>query len=327
MKLLYLLVVIATLLSMKPHTPQSVTDSPGENAIFIVYGLKEGAKEPVKSLCADFSALVRSVRNRFPEQQASIVMGFGADAWKRLFPDQPVPQELKVFEPIAGARYTAPSTPGDLFFHIRAGRMGSCYDVAAILEDRLRDVIEPIDEVHGFRYLDGRAILGFVDGTENPAVDDEGYRHAVISAEPYFAGGSYAFVQKYLHDMAAWNALQTEEQERVIGRRKYNDRELTDEQKPANAHNAMTNIQDTAGNDLKIIRANMPFANTSKGEYGTYFIGYASTFTTIRRMLENMFIGQPEGNTDRLLEFSTAVTGTLFFIPSYELLAELGKEK
>lgn len=140
-------------------------------------------------------------------------------------------------------------------------------------------------------------------------------RHTTGTATPRRLDG------KSIHDMVAWNALPVEEQEKVIGRRKFNDVELSDEEKPQNAHNAVTNI----GDDLKIVRANMPFANTSKGEYGTYFIGYASTFTTTRQMLESMFIGNPVGNTDRLLDFSTAVTGTLFFAPSYDLLSELGE--
>ena len=125
--------------------------------------------------------------------------------------------------------------------------------------------------------------------------------------------------------MNAWNGLSTEEQEKAIGRRKFNDVELTDEEKPENAHNAVTNISDEEGNELKIVRANMPFANPSKGEFGTYFIGYASTFATTRKMLENMFVGEPVGNTDRLLDFSTAVTGTLFFVPTFDLLEELGE--
>ena len=335
-KLLLLLILFSTLSAKlmeasTPSYPQHVTESPGENAIFLVYPLSEtpAAHTAVKDLCADWSGLVRSIRNRYPELSPNAVIGFGAEAWPRLFPEQPTPRELKVFNPIVGSRYTAPSTPGDLFFHIRAGRMSACYELAAIVEERLRGTVTPVDEVHGFRYFDGRAILGFVDGTENPDVDDNRYRHAVIpaSAEPHFAGGSYAFVQKYIHDMAAWNALSTEEQELVIGRRKFNDRELTDDVKPLTAHNAVTNIQDEEGEDLKIVRANMPFANTSKGEYGTYFIGYASTFTTTRRMLENMFLGdaRADGQTDRLLDFSTAVTGTLFFVPSYDLLSELGE--
>lgn len=307
---------------------QDVTKKHGDNAIFIVYGLidNENTSIKVKDICANFSALIRSMRTRFPEDQFSCVMGFGADSWVKLFPDQPKPKELETFKEIKGQKHTAVSTPGDLFFHIRAKQMGTCFEMASILEQKLKGVVEHIDEVHGFKYLDGKAIIGFVDGTENPDVDENPYKSAVIGQEDeYFSGGSYIFVQKYIHDMSAWNALPTEEQENAIGRRKFNDVELSDEEKPANAHNAVTNIQDENGNDLKIVRANMPFANTSKGEYGTYFIGYAATFSTTRRMLENMFIGNPVGNTDRLLDFSTAITGTLFFAPSYELLGQLGE--
>lgn len=254
--------------------------------------------------------------------QFSCTIGFGADAWKQLFPEQDNPKELKTFETIKGAKYTAVSTPGDILLHIRAKQMGLCFEFASIIDEKLKGVVDSIDETHGFRYMDGKAIIGFVDGTENPAVDENPYHFAVIGDEdPDFIGGSYVFVQKYIHDMTAWNLLPVEAQEKVIGRHKYNDVELSDEEKPQNAHNAVTNI----GDDLKIVRANMPFANTSKGEYGTYFIGYASTFSTTHKMLENMFIGDPVGNTDRLLDFSTPITGTLFFAPSYDLLAKLGE--
>ncbi len=309
--------------------PQDVTERHGDYAIFIVYGLKEGSNtiEKVKDVCANFSAMIRSMRVRFPKQQFSCIIGFGSEAWDRLFPDKGKPKELTVFKEINGERHTAVSTPGDLFFHIRSHKMGICHEFASILDEKLKDVVTPIDEVHGFRYMDGKAIIGFVDGTENPGVDEDPFKSAVIGNEDKdFAGGSYIFVQKYIHDMNAWNSLKTEEQEMVIGRRKFNDVELSDDVKPANAHNAVTNIQDKDGNDLKIIRANMPFSNTSKGEYGTYFIGYAGTFSTTLMMLDNMFIGDPVGNTDRLLDFSVPVTGTLFFAPSYDLLGELGEE-
>lgn len=305
--------------------PQAVTDRPGENAIFIVYKLLAApqVEDKVKDVCANFTALIRSMQNRFPDLQFSATMCFGADAWVRLFPKNGKPKELETFVEIKGDKYTAVSTPGDLMFHIRAKKMGLCFEFASIIDQKLQGVAESIDETHGFRYMDGKAIIGFVDGTENPAVDENPYKFAVISSEedPQFAGGSYVFVQKYIHDMKAWNALTTEEQEKVIGRRKHNDVELSDSEKPINAHNAVTNI----GDELKIVRANMPFANTSKGEYGTYFIGYASTFSTTRKMVENMFVGEPVGNTDRLLDFSTAITGTLFFAPSYDLLGELGE--
>jgi len=307
--------------------PQDVTNRPGENAIFMVFGLADtdNTIEKVKNLCGSFAALVKSMRNRFPDAEVSAVMGFGAKAWEVLFPEQPLPDELSVFDGIKGEKHTAVSTPGDLFFHIRAKRRDVCYELATLVSNALQGVTGHIDEVHGFRYFDGRAIIGFVDGTENPG-SDEAFDFATIGDEdPYFKGGSYAFVQKYIHDMEKWNALPTEEQEKVVGRRKYNDLELGEDEKPVNAHNAVTNISDDDGEELKIVRANMPFANPAKGEFGTYFIGYAGTFTTTRRMLENMFIGEPVGNSDRLLDFSTAVTGTLFFVPSFDLLEGLAE--
>jgi putative iron-dependent peroxidase len=306
---------------------QDATGTPGNTAIFMVFGLldREDTGEKVKELCARFAAIVRSMRGRAPDDDVSAVMGFGADAWTRLFPGRARPKQLAPFQEIKGDRHVAVSTPGDIFFHIRAGDMAACYEIAAVVSTMLEGVAEHIDEVHGFRYLDGRAIIGFVDGTENPEADER-LRFGTIGGEdPDFAGGSYAFVQKYLHDMKAWNALPVEEQEKTIGRRKFNDFELSDDDKPENAHNAVTNISDQDGNELKIIRANMPFANPSKGEYGTYFIGYAGDFATTRTMLERMFVGEPRGNTDRLLDFSTAVTGTLFFVPTFEMLEELAE--
>lgn len=306
---------------------QEVTDKPGENALFIVYTLKneKNTNEIVKDLCANLRAITRSMKNRYPNLEISAVMGFGSNAWDKLFPKYKKPKELKVFQEIKGDKHIAPSTPGDLFFHIRAKRVAACYEIASIIAQKLADVAISEDEVHGFRYFDGRAIIGFVDGTENPE-NYEAYKSAIIgNNDKDFEGGSYAFVQKYIHSMTEWNNISTEEQEKVIGRRKFNDVELSDDEKPENAHNAVTNIEDENGNELKIIRANMPFANPSKGEIGTYFIGYASTFSTTQKMLENMFIGEPRGNYDRLLDFSTAKTGTLFFVPTFDMLDELSE--
>lgn len=303
-----------------------VIQPPGDSAILIILRLleKDSTVDQVKEVCGSLAAFVRSLKKREPEGHISAIMGFGAQAWGKLFPEQPYPKELKPFKEIKGEKHTAPSTPGDLYFHIRARRMDLCVELASEISTLLEGAVESIDETHCFRYFDGRTIIGFVDGTENPENEDAYYFSTIGDEDENFKGGSYAFIQKYLHNMKDWNNISTEEQEKVIGRKKFSDIELSDEEKPANAHNAVTNIADENGEELKIMRANMPFANASKGEYGTYFIGYASTFTTTERMLRNMFIGEPVGNYDRLLDFSTAVTGTLFFIPSPDLLSELG---
>src|SRR6202007_2319677 len=132
---------------------------------------------------------------------------------------------------------------------------------------------------------------GFVDGTENPT--GAAATAAVLVGEqddPDFAGGSYVIVQKYLHDMAAWNTLSIEEQERVIGRSKLDDIEMPDEIKPPNSHVALNTITDPDGEQRQIVRANMPFGSPGQDEFGTYYIAYAATPAVTEEMLSNMFV-------------------------------------
>jgi len=271
------------------------------------------------------AALVRSVGFRELDGSLSCVVAFGSVAWDRLF-GAPRPAELRAFrELLAGERH-AVSTPGDLLFHIRASRMDLCFELATQITARLGAAVAPVDEVHGFRYFDSRDLIGFIDGTENPRGQEAIEATLIGEEDPAFAGGSYVIVQKYLHDLAAWNALPTEEQERIVGRRKLTDIELEDSVKPSFAHNVLTKIEDE-GREIKILRDNMPFGHAAQGEFGTYFIGYSRSPRTIERMLENMFIGRPPGNYDRLLDFSRAVTGSLFFVPSATILEALASHE
>jgi porphyrinogen peroxidase len=214
------------------------------------------------------------------------------------------------------------STPGDLLFHIRAHRFDLCFDLVQRLMERFGAAARVLDEVHGFRSFDERDLLGFVDGTENPESTDADDAVLIGSEDAAFAGGSYVIVQKYLHNLAAWNTLTVEEQELAIGRRKLEDVELPDELKPANSHVALNTILDEQGQQQQIVRFNMPFGNVGAGEFGTYFIGYARTPQVIEQMLRNMFVGKPPGNHDRILDFSKAVTGSLFYVPTATFLDE-----
>jgi porphyrinogen peroxidase len=301
--------------------PQSVVAQLTPACIFLVVTVNDGpeCEAAVRALCGDLGPLLRGVGFRDLQGQLSCVMALGSDAWDRLF-GPPRPKELHPFREIRG-RHHAVATPGDVLFHIRAARMDLCFELATQIMARLGDAVTAVDEVHGFKYFDDRDLLGFVDGTENP-VDQAAVEATLIGEEDAeFAGGSYVIVQKYLHDLAAWNALPTEEQERIVGRTKLSDIELDDAVKPSFAHNVLTSITED-GEELEILRDNMPFGDVGKGEFGTYFIGYARSPHRIERMLENMFVGQPPGNYDRLLDFSRAVTGTLFFVPSATFLEQ-----
>src|SRR6266446_3615331 len=296
-------------------------------AVFLVVIINPGSdnRAAVRAFCADLPGLIRAVEFRDLEARLSCVMGIGSDAWDKLFGD-PRPAELHPFREIRAGPRHAVATPGDLLFHIRAKRMDLCFEVATQIMARLGDAVSAVDEVHGISYFDDRDLLGFVDGTENPrgeAVIDA----ALIGEEDVaFASGSYVIVQKYLHDLNGWNALSTEAQERIIGRTKLSDIELDDSIKPTSAHSALTTIVED-GKEIKILRDNMPFGRAGHGEFGTYFIGYSRSPQTIELMLENMFVGRPPGNYDRLLDFSRAVTGNLFFVPSQNFLEAVTDEE
>lgn len=310
-----------------PPTSQAVVQSLTRAAIFLVATINPGeaSRTAVRSFCGDLPALLRAVGFRDVEGNLSCVLGIGSDAWDRLFGD-PRPKELHPFREFKAGARQALATPGDLLFHIRAKRMDLCFELAAQIMNQLGDAVTPIDEVHGFRYFDDRDLFGFVDGTENPTAQTAIDAAYIGAEDEAFAGGSYVIVQKYLHDLAGWNALSTETQERIIGRKKLSDIELDDAAKPAYAHNALTIITDENGNEVKILRDNMPFGRVADKEFGTYFIGYARSPRTIEQMLENMFIGSPPGNYDRLLDFSIAKTGNLFFVPSATFLENVGED-
>jgi len=305
---------------------QLVSSPLTNSAIFLVGTINPGDENRgvVLSLCADLSALLRSVGLRAPEAALSCIMGFGSGAWDRLF-GAPRPAELHPFREFGAGQRHAVSTPGDLIFHIRAKHMDLCFELATQIMARLEGAVTVADEVHGFRYFDERDLLGFVDGTENPTGKAAANAVFIGKEDAAFAGGSYVIVQKYLHNLDAWNKLPTEAQEKIIGRSKVSNIELDDATKPLSAHNALTVIEED-GKEVKILRDNMPFGRVGYGEFGTYFIGYSRTPRTIEQMLENMFVGRPPGNYDRILDFSTPVTGSLFFVPTATFLDDVSAE-
>ncbi len=301
--------------------PQAILSPLTEAAIFLAAVVDPGGEDGVRDLLSDVSGLKRSVGFRLPEGELTCVVGIGARAWDRLF-GPPRPAELHPFRELAGARHKAPATPGDLLFHVRAHRLDLCFELAKQLTGRLAGFAQVVDEVHGFRSFDERDLLGFVDGTENPEGAAASAAVLIGDEDPQFAGGSYVVVQKYVHDLEAWEALAVEEQERAVGRTKLDDIEFPEDQKPANSHLALNTIVDEEGDEQQIVRLNMPFGEVGAAEFGTYFIGYARTPSVVEQMLTNMFIGKPPGNTDRILDFSTALTGNLFYVPTVDMLDE-----
>ncbi|KAI1765012.1 Dyp-type peroxidase [Hypoxylon sp. FL1150] len=309
-----------------PIEPQSVDAPLTKAANFLVVTIADSSEavNTVRSVLADIDNLAKNVSIRDLNALFACTVGIGSDAWDRVT-RVPRPSELHPFRAIHGQKHTAVSTPGDLLFHIRAQRRDLCFEFERQLLEALGDAVEVVDDTEGFRYFDVRDLLGFVDGTANPVGQDVSEATIVTAQEDAaVAGGSYVVVQKYVHDMAGWNKLSTEQQQHVIGRKKLDNVELEDppegKQQP---HKSLATIIDDSGNVHEILRDNMPFGSPSEGEYGTYFIGYSKELWVIEKMLQRMFIGHPPGLHDKLLDWSKPLTGVTFFAPSADLLKKL----
>lgn len=311
---------------------QDVLNRPGKSVFFVNLLLdksksSEELRKDFAEFCEDQDEILNSLRLRFKDDNLQFSFGISRHAWNILFPNTTPPKQLRTFKEIKGPDYTAPSTPGDIFLHIRSNKADVDYELLRQLMTSLGEFTKPEYEIHGFSYEDGRSIIGFVDGTANPVGTEA--RNAVLigDEDPAYKYGSYMFTQKYLHDMKTWEALSVEEQEKIIGRHKFDDRELDDDQKYRNAHNVISLSHDANGDEIDILRANVMFSKPSQNEYGTFFISYSRTFDVVQDMLNHMFLGQNGSTHDKLLEFSTAKTGTLFFVPSKELIGKMGKQE
>ena len=311
-----------------PSHAQDVWKDVGEHVQFTVLKLTRDNQQQAQEVFQEFAdrsqAIIRSLRIRDakPESgsQLKVSIGISNAAWDYLFPDAPKPKELATYTTLTGEKYEMPASAGDLFFHIRASNEAVVYECQTQFRRVLADITTVLVETKGFRYFEGRAIIGFIDGTEAPAVEDAADYALIGDEDPQFENGSYAFAQKWQHDMPVWDHLHTEEQEKAVGREKFSDFELADEDKFKNAHNVASKFE-VDGVEQKIVRMNVPFSDPAAGHTGTYFIGYARHWAVTKGMLQNML-----DQNDFLLTFSTILSGQLFFIPSRDLLAQIADD-
>lgn len=314
-----------------PIDAQSIDAPLSRAAVFLVVAAtsEQAALVKVCSVLEGLDDLLKTVGFRDLSARLSCIVGIGRDLWDHLHLAKR-PRELKRFEAVKGPVHTAPSTPGDLLFHIRSERPDLCFEFERLLLDSLGASVTVVDEVSGFRYFDERDLLGFVDGTANPTGVDLPVAALVGGEDADFVGGSYVVVQKYLHDLSRWEQVPTSLQEQIIGRTKIDNIEIDDDDAPRKSHKSLATIVDADGNEHDILRDNMPFGRPGQREFGTYFIGYSRYLWVIEKMLQRMFTGDPPGAYDRILDFSTPHTGATFFAPSrvaLQTLVQAAQEK
>ena len=300
-------------------TAQSVIlPLPSDHARFIAIRLGklsvEGLKKQLGKLFSERDRLI----TQHPDAQIKTAVAFGPQLWVQLY-DQ-VPQNFYQLQPQQG-RFEMPVQEADVFVHIASQRTDICFALSQAFFNNVRDDLDVLEERVCFRYLDGRDLTGFIDGTENPQFKEDRAETTLLEDET-FKDGTFVFAQRYVHDLQKWQRLKVDAQENVIGRTKLESIELDDEVKPDNAHIARTVVEDDEGEELEILRHSLPYGD-GHGEQGLYFVAYTKALKRIDLMLERMFGTSGDGIHDRLLHFVTPVDGAYYFAPSEELLEKI----
>ena len=302
-------------------TAQSVIlPLPSNHARFIVIRLKDLSIDGLKEQLDHFFTTRDRLITQHPDAEIKTSVAFGPELWAQLYTQSPV--GFKQLEPIQGS-FNMPVIPADVLIHIASARSDICFALSQSFFDGIQHQVEVLDERVCFRYLDGRDLTGFIDGTENPQFPDDRGETALLGEDAgIFADGSFVFAQRYVHNLENWKRLKVDAQEHVIGRTKLESIELDDDEKPENAHVARTVVEDEEGEELEILRHSLPYGD-GRGEQGLFFIAYTKDLTRIDQMLLRMFGTSGDGIHDRLLHFVTAVDGAYFFAPSEDLLEEV----
>jgi putative iron-dependent peroxidase len=302
-------------------TPQpGVLPAVGAHAYFLTLTVAEGAERTtLNKAIRDILPSARALATKAKRARLLCTLGIGSELWDRLSPARR-PAGLRPFRAVKANGRVAPATGGDLFLQITSGRHDLNLDLAMGLVRRLQRLATVAEEIHGFRYRDSRDLTGFIDGTENPKGKARAVAALIGEEDRPFAGGSYVAVQRYVHDLERWRRLDDREQEQIIGRTKRGSVELPKRIKPQTAHISRVVIE-RDGAELQILRQSYPWGTVR--EAGLYFAAYTKSLDVFDLMLARMMGTTGDGLHDRLMEFSRAVTGATFFVPSIETLSSL----
>lgn len=297
-----------------PSPQPGILPEANAHALFLVLAAADA--QAVAAGLSGCQRMAAELAAQHPDACLVMNAGIGSDLWDRLRPREPRPRLLAPFRAIG----SAPSTGGDVFLHVASARRDLCFELARRVVATLGPGTQVLEEVHGFRYLDTRDLTGFIDGTENPKGDERAAAALIGDEDAAFAGGSYVATQRYVHDLDAWSRVGQTEQEAIIGRTKPDSVQLPDDVKPPTAHISRAVIE-RDGEELQIVRHSYPYGSVR--EAGLFFVAYARTPEHFELMLARMMGVSGDGVRDRLMDFSRAVTGAAFFLPSMEVLAVL----
>ncbi|HVM09961.1 MAG TPA: Dyp-type peroxidase [Acidimicrobiales bacterium] len=250
----------------------------------------------------------------------NMVVGFGPALWARLRPDA-APEGLSAFETITGVDdLVMAGRQHDVWMWFHGAGPDDVFDIARLAAVGLRGVADVVCERPSFVYQSSQDLTGFEDGTENPPLG-EAYDVATISDDDAAAGCSVALLQRWVHDLDGFEALEEADREAVIGRTLHGSIELDDHRQEPDSHIRRVVIEGDEGEELEVFRRSTAFGGVL--EHGLMFLGFTNDWRVLHRMLERM-AGLDDGVRDRLTRFSTPVASAWYVVPSLEHLRALG---
>ena len=297
---------------------------PSLHGYYLLFNVLDDKNAHIRQALSRLPALFDKYADRFSESNLTGVVAIGANYWDELHPNSR-PKSLKSFSEIKCDDRIAPAVNYDLYIEVRSDRADVNHIVSAKVCALLADSVELVEQVRAFRFLDGRDLTGFVDGTENPRG-----RHrrdvALIpnESDQTFAAGSYLHIQRYRHNLNLWNTLKVKEQEDIFARTKIDNEEYTTENILPTSHIKRANIKDVDGKSIEIVRQSMPYGDMKL--QGLFFVSYCQSPAPFEMMLKSMIESDEQGHFDHLLKYTQAETGAAFFAPSLNFLADLGKQ-
>jgi len=298
-----------------------VCAEPSLHGYYLLFNALDDKNTYIRQALSRLPALFDKYADRFSEANLTGVVAIGANYWDEFYPEGR-PKHLAPFSAMECDDRIAPANSYDIYVEVRSDRADVNHIVSTKVCELLADSVELVEQIRAFRFLDGRDLTGFVDGTENPQGQHR-RKVALVNDEQdaEFSGGSYLHIQRYRHNLNLWNTLEQKDQEDVFGRTKFDNIEYSSEEKPLTAHIKRANIKDEDGKSIEIVRQSMPYGDMR--QQGLFFVSYCHSPEPFVAMLKSMIFGDEAGNFDHMLKYTQAESGAAFFVPSLNLLASL----
>ncbi len=272
----------------------------------------------IRRKLARLPSILSGLDERFSEANLNGYVAIGADYWDVLYSHRR-PLQLSSFPDLRDGDRQAQRQPVDLLVSVRADRFDVCFQAARTMQEWLGHDVELLEQMTNFRFMDGRDLLGFIDAPDNP----RGMQRRQVALvktddDPYFAGGSYLYVQKFRHDLRRWEHLSTEIQEHVMGRKKLTGERISEALLSMVTHTQKARLVRDDEQPLQLLRQNMPWGDLR--EQGLLAMYLSAAPADIIYWLKQRYIADAQGDYDPLLDYTDAVSNAVYFVPTVDFL-------